>query len=232
MDGLDVIRELRLWESRHRFGFRQYVIGISAHASKNDAQHGIVLGMNAYRNKPLTLQDLNEIAHSDDVVAISKMLDGMELRRKTAVKQASFTIRKECLIATDDSTGDDVTRTVQELGWLPVRAPTKVDFLAKLRSRNWDAILFDGDLPDFSTSLTEFREWESCNRVHRQHNLFVLSSGCPDATTSILSLVELPSGIDGVLGKPLSPLEVKNMLSVASRGKDSVSFSTRDIITR
>jgi CheY-like chemotaxis protein len=233
MDGLDVIRELRLWESRERPDFRQYVIGISAHASDNDAEHGIVLGMNSYQNKPLKLQDLQKIANCDDVLAAGNLLDRMGQKRKAASIQANAsTPQKGCLIATDDFARHDLSGVVQGLGWLSVTASSKNDFLHQLRSRNWDAILLDGDLPEFAASVHEFREWESCNRVRRQHNLFLLSSGYTPARASTLSLVELPTGVDGVLGKPTSTVELEKMLSMAAKGSDSVEFSKRDIVTR
>ena len=233
MDGLDVIRELRLWESRERPDFRQCVIGISAHASDNDAEHGIVLGMNSYHNKPLKLQDLQKIANCDDVIAAGKLLDRMEQKRKTVGNKTNATSpQKSCLIGTDDFTRRDLSETVQGMGWLPVTASSKNDFLHQLRSRNWDAILLDGDMSDFATSVHEFREWESCNRVRRQHNLFLLSSGYTPARASALSLVELPSGVDGVLGKPTKASELERLLSMAAKGSDSIEFSKRDIVTR
>jgi len=231
MDGLDAVRELRLWENKHRPHFRQHVVGISAHASENDAEHGIVLGMNSYRNKPLKLQDLQNIANSDDVLAVGQLLDGMERNRRNTHHKSSKT-QEACLIATDESTEEDVAQIVQESGWLAVKASSKGDFLDKLRSRNWDAILLDGDLPAFSTSIHEFREWESHNRVRRQSNLFMLSSGFTKAGAPSLSKIELPSGIDGVIGRPTSPLEVKNMLNIAAQARDTRYFSASDIVTR
>lgn len=232
MDGLDAIRELRSWENKHRPHFRQHVVGISAHASENDAEHGIVLGMNSYRNKPLKLQDLQNIANSDDVLAAGLLLDDMERKRRSAQHLKSSKTQETCLIATDESTEEEVAQIVQESGWLAVKVSSKNDFLDKLRSRTWDAVLLDGDLPDFATSIHEFREWESHNRVRRQRNLFLLSSGFSKAGSSTLSKVELPSGIDGVIGRPTSPHEVKKMLDIAAQARDALSFSASDIVSR
>jgi len=232
MDGLDCIRELRQWESNNR-SFQQHVVGISAHANDKDAEHGIVLGMNSYRAKPLKLKDLEDIASSDEVVSMSKALDDMV---RTKIDQricfADPKHQEACLIATDASMEHTVTNTVEESGWMPVTASSKSELLDKLRSRNWDAVLLDGDVPDFSTCVQEFREWESCNRVRKQRNLFMLSSGFDDIAPSALSLLELPSGVDGVIGKPTTSLEVKKMLKSARCAGDSLSFTADDIVTR
>lgn len=61
MDGMDCIRQLRDWEKEHRPEFRQFVVGISAHAAENDTQKGILAGMDDFVAKPVTMDVLEEL---------------------------------------------------------------------------------------------------------------------------------------------------------------------------
>jgi len=229
MDGLDVIRELRQWEKEHRPALRQHVVGISAHASDSDADRGILLGMNAYQRKPLKLEDLRNIANSEDAATMSKLLDDTLCERCRMAESINPGPKESCLVATDSSTQEIVITTLQENGWVPATASSKHELLDKLRSRNWEAVVLDSD---FLTSVQEFREWEMHNRIHRQRNCFVLSSSSFKPTSSAQSLVNnLPQGIDGVLSKPATSEEMKKMLSMA-RSHNPLSFTADDIVTR
>lgn len=236
MDGLDAVRELRTWEKENRPGFRQYIVGISAHASGKDADNGIRLGMNTYRSKPLKLQDLRDLQDSEDIVAAGKVLDDLAQEHADVVSHSESETdhhQGACLIATDVLTQLAVAGTMKQHGWETGLASSKTQLLDKLRSRNWDAVFLDGDLPDLSaaTSLQEFREWESYNRIHRQRNLFLLSAGFESGLQSSnpLSLVELPPGIDGVIGKPAKSKELEAVLKTA---KKVPAFKAEDIVIR
>jgi len=75
MDGLDCVEQYRAWEIQHRPWLRMYIIGISAHASQEDANKGLSVGMDKFFTKPIQLKVLKEIARSDEVTAISRELD-------------------------------------------------------------------------------------------------------------------------------------------------------------
>ena len=227
MDGLDVIRELREWEKKHRPALCQHVVGISAHASGTDADRGLLLGMDAFQSKPIKLEDLQNIADSEQVGFMSRLLD----ERSQMAGSEDPRPQEACLIAAKSSTLQAVTSTFQENGWMPVPASSRPEFVEKLRARNWEAVVVDADVPGFSTSVQEFREWESQNRVCRQRNLFVLSSSSLKPTSSAQSLVELAQGIDGVFSKPTTNRAVEKILEIA-RTRDSSSFTADDIVTR
>lgn len=216
MDGLDAIRELRAWEKQHRPTFRQYVIGISAHASGNDANKGMLLGMDAFHSKPLKLQDLQRIAEQPEVVRVTSRLDSLHAEYSEGCHS-----KESCLVvAADNSMREAVSSTITEKGWIPVTVSNKNEFLTMLKSRNWDAVVVDGDVPDWTTSLKEFRTWESQNRVRKQRNLFCLQ---PTAALS-----SSPPGVDGILDKPATRQSLERMLRAAT----GEALTADDIVTR
>lgn len=75
MDGFDCIKQYRDWEKSHRPIFSLYIIGISAHASKNDMEHSKSVGMNRFYSKPIKLNLLKELAKSEDIIKASTRLD-------------------------------------------------------------------------------------------------------------------------------------------------------------
>lgn len=65
MDGMDCVEQYREWESKNRAGFRQLIVGMSAHASANDHGQGLKAGMDDFKPKPISMKDLTEIQDSD-----------------------------------------------------------------------------------------------------------------------------------------------------------------------
>jgi CheY-like chemotaxis protein len=53
MDGLDCVQQYRKWEEENRPSFRQYIVGISAHAGHKDIEKGLEIGMNHFYAKPV-----------------------------------------------------------------------------------------------------------------------------------------------------------------------------------
>ena len=53
MDGLDCVQQYRKWEEENRPSFRQYIVGISAHAGHKDIEKGLEIGMNDFYAKPV-----------------------------------------------------------------------------------------------------------------------------------------------------------------------------------
>lgn len=75
MDGLDCVNQYRHWEARNRPWFRQLIIGMSAHAGENDIHHGLQLGMDDFKNKPVTMETLEEINMSIRTIQVRRQLD-------------------------------------------------------------------------------------------------------------------------------------------------------------
>ena len=75
MDGLDCVMQYREWEAAHRPFFRQYILGISAHAGDNDASKGREVGMDDFWPKPVTYKQLAELEKSDPLQKTGKLLD-------------------------------------------------------------------------------------------------------------------------------------------------------------
>ena len=77
MDGMDCVKQYRGWEKTNRPGFSQYILGVSAHASRLDSQKGLEAGMDRFQPKPLSRDTLKEIMDSDEVQERSRQLDAL-----------------------------------------------------------------------------------------------------------------------------------------------------------
>lgn len=81
MDGLDCVQQYREWEAAHRPWFRQHIIGISAHASENDVAKGREIGMDDYKPKPVTYNQLAELEKSEELKVVGERLDEIAAER-------------------------------------------------------------------------------------------------------------------------------------------------------
>ncbi|KAL3907827.1 MAG: hypothetical protein SGARI_003350 [Bacillariaceae sp.] len=84
MDGLDCVQQYRDWEKYHRPWISQRIVGISAHATSGDIEKGLKLGMDDYKNKPVTFKILSELINCDKQIEISSQLDEIEKREALA----------------------------------------------------------------------------------------------------------------------------------------------------
>jgi len=254
MDGLDCVREYRKWEGYHRPGYRQYIVGMSAHASGNDVHRGLSIGMNAYRPKPVSFEDLrllqggaleeaveeqNNASSSGTLTMASSpsTVAGMMHARSESrcILSLAPQVERVCLIATsDEKVAELVKAAARDQGWHAVVAKNGEEALNLMKKRNWGAVLLDSDTAELSglSCVSRFRVWEKQNRVHRQKNVHLLTSGLTSCTRlhGYLSELQLPMGVDAGLGKPVLKEDVKQAL-ISCEGK-SVSFAARDIVTR
>ena len=97
--------------------------------------------------------------------------------------------------------------------------------------RNWDSVLLDDELPGLTSCkvIEHFREWENKNRVNRQKNVFQVSSSFIPSNLEPSSTVQLPSGFDGALGKPLSSKIFEDFLYTSADGT-SILCTSRDVV--
>lgn len=77
MDGLDCVKQYREWEEANRQIFRQYIVGISAHASRNDIERGLSLGMDDFKPKPIMLKTLTGLHESQAIGEVRSNLDNL-----------------------------------------------------------------------------------------------------------------------------------------------------------
>ena len=216
MDGLDCVQQYRQWESGNRPFFKQYIIGISAHANEKDIEQGFKMGMNGFRSKPLTFRDVDELRRSHAFKRTRSELDklGHEMealkRRKLEPPRidSSSTLpglshkTKVCLVIEDSPSISKLAEIASKtIGWTIVPIVGMDSAIRLLKMRNWDAILVDGDFAGHSHTISMFREWEKRHRVNRQRNIMLL-------TTSYVSpggcdTFQVPTGFDGALAKPI-----------------------------
>eukprot|EP00550_Attheya_septentrionalis_P005297 CAMPEP_0198289726 /NCGR_PEP_ID=MMETSP1449-20131203/7816_1 /TAXON_ID=420275 /ORGANISM="Attheya septentrionalis, Strain CCMP2084" /LENGTH=885 /DNA_ID=CAMNT_0043988103 /DNA_START=300 /DNA_END=2954 /DNA_ORIENTATION=- len=188
MDGLDCVQQYREWESNHRPWFRQYIIGISAHATKNDAERGLNVGMDSFCSKPIAPKSLREELITSKALEVSKQVDAhfvisqaeekkdilafdsmvKETNRKAEEGSLSSYSQLDnpscpvCLIATGStSVGKTLMRAVEALGWRGSLVQNGEDALRLLKMRNWDAVFLDDEMPMLAgmRCISCFREW-------------------------------------------------------------------------
>jgi CheY-like chemotaxis protein len=232
MDGLDCVKQYREWEQHNRPWFRQHIVGISAHASDNDAAVGAKLGLDDFKSKPVTIKTLKELDESQPISNIAQRLDALASysnqfsgetgvvsgTEKTSIStQPSSSDFSEnpvlvCLVASLDF-GDSTAHIFESNGWKCEVVRDCGGAMKRLKMRNWDAVLLDEGLLPTSAShcTTEFRQWEAENRVNRQNNLFLLSSMCAtDSDESVV--VQAPCGFDGAISRRLCWDEFETLL--------------------
>lgn len=217
MDGLDCVEQYRQWESINRPFFKQYIIGISAHANDKDIKQGFKVGMNGFRSKPLTFKDVEELKSSRAFKRARSELDklGQEMevlkRRKlehiprveskTSLSGISNS-SKVCLVIEGSPSISKLAEIASsKIGWKVISVTDTDGAVRLLKMRNWDAVLVDADFPHFSNSISIFREWEQRHRVNRQNNVILLSSSfvSPGGNDTF----QVPTGFDGALAKPI-----------------------------
>lgn len=244
MDGTDCVQQYRQYEVSHRPWFDQYIVGMSAHANDADIERGMKVGMNDYREKPVKMKHIEEILDGQEYQYVTTRLDSIaahleeEENKATAKKQkiddepdrappGEQTV-KVCLIVEEGMIISELAKKVaEENGWKSTVVHNAEAALRLLQMRNWDAVLLDEELAGVASCkvLETFRAWEKKNRVKRQNNVFqVNSSFIPLGLESSMSSssVQLPSGFDGALGKPLCSKVLKDFLTAAKANKTSI----------
>lgn len=91
MDGLDCVQQYRKWEEENRPSFRQYIVGISAHAGHKDVTKGLEIGMNDFKPKPVTIKTLTELDEGTELVQVRATLD--ELFRVSRSSSADMSLK-------------------------------------------------------------------------------------------------------------------------------------------
>jgi CheY-like chemotaxis protein/signal transduction histidine kinase len=86
MDGMDCVKQYREWELGAHPLFRQWIVGISAHANVSDQDQGLKAGMDEFHPKPISIKTLTEIQQSDVIRTRSQMLDEMAGSRSDPMK--------------------------------------------------------------------------------------------------------------------------------------------------
>lgn len=243
-DGIDCVEQYRSFELRARPWFDQFIVGISAHADEQSIERGLQAGMNDFRPKPLTDKDLQEIFDSQDFEYVSSRLDSIEAQRRPDGEQKGITDssnlseRSEslrplyCLIAEEGSVLSKLAEmhaTSRALKIVTVHDGETA--LQLLKMRNWDAVFLDDEMAGLISSkcVTNFREWEKKNRVKRQNNVVQMSSSFIPKVQDSTS-VQLPSGFDAAVGKPISAEILFDFLDDIRRGGDSCI--SNDILSR
>ncbi len=68
VDGQDCVQQYRSWEKSHRPCFHRYIIGLSAHATYRDSEHGIECGMDFFYSKSVTLDTIEQIVRNGKII--------------------------------------------------------------------------------------------------------------------------------------------------------------------
>lgn len=224
MDGLDCVQQYRDWEKYHRPWIRQRIVGISAHATGGDIERGMKVGMDDYKNKPVTVKVLSELIQCEDQIEMSNRLDEIE-RREASVggfvgnerasglgyPKAILNSGMPCtclLIASkaEDEHINSMQGIIKSSGWQSTTARTDAEALTWLKMRMWDLVLVDEGL---APSVSAFREWESAKRKTSQRNI-VLMTGTVDI--HMARHTKPPTGINLLTAKPMAVNSLQKLL--------------------
>ena len=240
------VKQYRNWEEQNRSGFRQLIIGMSAHANMNDSGRGRRAGMDDFRPKPITINTLTELQASNECFLRTEQLDNLEgghridgtveediwpqdvHRAHSGHGGAEFGRETACLLATDLSPAllNTLQQELQFHGWDVVVVKDGADCFMALQMRNWDVVLIDDDLPQIPgvSCIMAFREWEEKNRVNRQKNVFLMCEGDIPSPDDKHAMVHLPEGCNGVIGRPVSWTILQSLMRPkdGDRGMDIV----------
>jgi CheY-like chemotaxis protein len=209
MDGLDCVQQYRDWEKYHRPWISQRIVGISAHATLRDIERGLKVGMDEYRNKPVTFKVLSELIKCDKQVEMSNRLDEIERREaliRNAVtdgstdgsnKRVKVTSHKidgracTCLVIAPRSDEEHIKLmqdVIKSLGWQTTTASTEGEAMTWLKMRTWDVVLVD---ESFGPVIASFRKWESNKRGKPQERLTLMTESV-DETMASQTQVSIP----------------------------------------
>jgi CheY-like chemotaxis protein len=210
MDGLDCVQQYRDWEKYHRSWISQRIVGISAHATPADIEKGLKVGMDDYKNKPVTFKVLSELINCERQVEMSRQLDEIE-RRETLIRKADndatasgskkarttpmMTIDGRaftCLVISPRSEEEHLKLmkdVIKEMGWQSTVASTEAEAFTWLKMRMWDVVLVD---ETFAPLIADFREWEAKKRKTSQERVTLMSESVDTnmATQAQVSLKE------------------------------------------
>ncbi|CAJ1898371.1 unnamed protein product [Cylindrotheca closterium] len=242
MDGLDCVQQYREWEKVHRPFFKQFIIGISAHAGNTDIEKGREVGMDDFRPKPVTFKQLVELSKSEVLATYSGELDSFGRKRMKMLSAGKLAVNQDdnqkvahvCLIAMGRITEqvEALQRAAEAREWKSVIVDNGEEALKLMKLRTWDAILLDEDLPQLPSGqcVARFREWEAKNRIMKQRNVALVSASCASMVHNLNSMMQLPFGVDFAIGKPI---QVREFEFIMSRAEDhSMGCGSRDIIGR
>jgi CheY-like chemotaxis protein len=213
MDGLDCVQQYRDWEKYHRPWISQRIVGMSAHATLGDIEKGMKVGMDDYKNKPVTFKVLSELINCDKQDEISNQLDEIE-RREGLARSAESTESKNgkenvsqingrpctCLVIAPKSEEEHIKLMqglIKSLGWQSTTASTENEVLTWLKMRMWDLVLVDDA---FAPSIATFREWEAKRRKTPQTRVTLMTE---TVDAAMVRHTQPPGGIDALAVKPL-----------------------------
>jgi DNA-binding response OmpR family regulator len=226
MDGLDCIQQYCDWERYHRPWMTQRIVGISAHASQEDVEKGLKIGMDDFRPKPISFKVLSDLIECDKQIDMSRRLDEIE-RREALSKNANngddddAAINKPkkkheidgractLLMISPRSEKEHTKRMQQRIkssGWQTTTASTEREGLVWLKMRNWDLVLVDKTLAPL---IGEFRKWESKKRQNRQERVTLMAENVDESKGNDTEQIE---GIDAMVRKPMGLNAVDKLL--------------------
>ncbi len=225
MDGLDCMQQYREWEKVHRPWISQRLIGISAHASQEDVEKALKLGMDNFRAKPITAKVLADLLQSEKQIEMSHSLDEIEKREtlfksgdkgkdgkadKKRKRKHAIDGRACTLLMISPTSEQEQTKLMQEvikkLGWQTTTASTEREALVWLKMRNWDLVLVDDSM---APVIGDFRKWESKKRQTQQERITLMAGNTNELEGDGIQSIQ---GLDAIVRKPMGLNAVEKLL--------------------
>lgn len=201
------VRQYRAWEVENRSDFRQFIIGISAHADVKDQNLGLEAGMDGFRPKPITVANLKEVVSDERLIVATNMIDDLEQDEAGSLSSYADETGNAALVISDvpDQSTTNLLQSLRTKGWAITVVSDRSSCFTALQRRCWDLVMIDDNLGDDGlTWVSTFRDWEKHNRVNRQRHVFLACNSPIPSPRDRNSAVQPPLGFNGVLPKPLS----------------------------
>jgi CheY-like chemotaxis protein len=154
-------------------------------------------------------KEITRLHENDDIVSLHHPTQTTSTERSNDQKIDT----PICLLVEDcTAVAKAMMNCIKRQNWQVSLAQDGKTALELLKSRIWDVVFMDDQLPILSgsTCVVNFRDWEKGNRMSRQNNLFLCSADAH--RDDALSL----QGFDGILCKPLHMPKLISILKKCS----------------
>lgn len=168
--------------------------------------------------------NLNDFLRGKEITRLHENADMVSTRHPTRTTSTKTSNDPKmdtpiCLLVEDcTAVAKAMMNCITRQNWQVYLAQDGKTALELLKSRTWDVVFMDDQLPIISgsTCVVNFRDWEKGNRMSRQNNLFLCSADAH--RDDALSL----QGFDGILCKPLHMPKLISILKKCSLDRNVI----------
>jgi len=243
MDGLTATQKIRSDSATRDLP----IILISAYAGEQEILRGEKIGVNTFLHKPITPSSLY-----DSILEVTQLQDVHARRKKTIIADKEDFRGVKILLAEDNEANRFVAQEIlRRAGFVLDFAENGREALDKARSKQYDAILMDVQMPEMDglEATRELRKFENTTEKHRHVPVIAMTANVLKGDDEKC----FAAGMDDYVGKPIDrtalfrtlrkwiPKEVRQAaveryserpeeaFEYESRGEGAVGFSLPEI---